>query len=435
MELLGEPYAPMSVNDARRHGVEIVLRERGLVPSLTVAENFMLGRHAGDSRFGVLIPGRTTGAVKGALAEIASDVAPTTMGSQLSLEDQKLVELARAIHFKPKVLLVDEMSACLSHMKLDVLFATMRRLRDSGVAIVYISHHLDEIRGLCDRIAVLKDGHLVGVLPGDTDETRLTTLMVGRAPTSVYRDDFKANTGGAERLKVTNLSLPGAYTDVSFAVHAGEILGIGGLAGCGSEQLARSLFGDVRPQSGSMTLLGAPYAPTSPREAIRRGVSYVPPDRDREGVILRARVAHNITLATLGDRAVMGVYPGAEDDPISQRMISHLDIRCQGPQDFPFNLSGGNRQKMVLAKWLVRPPLVMVLHNPTRGVDVGAKSEIYGVVRRMTEDGTAVVLVSDDLPELLGMSDRILILRRGAVTLESIREDRPTEELIVSYMI
>lgn len=435
MRLRGEPYAPSSVNDARRHGVEIVLQEPGLVPSLSVAENILLGRGSGEARFGILIPGRTVRAVGGALSDIAAGVSATTRADRLSLENGKLVELARAVHFEPAVLLVDEMSACLSHAKLEVLFDAVRRLRDAGVAIIYISHHLEEIEGLCDRVAVLKDGRLVATLPGDTEPAILTRLMVGRAPSSMYREDAHANTGGSEVLRVSSLQLPGAYADVSFSVRAGEIVGIGGLAGCGSEQLARTLFGGARPQSGSMTLLGGPYAPKSPREAIGRGVAYVPPDRDREGVILRLALSHNITLPTLGDRSIGGIYPGSADGEISNRMIHDLGIHCKGPADYPFNLSGGNRQKMVLAKWLVKQPTVMVLHNPTRGVDVGAKSEIYVVIRRMTEAGTAVVLVSDDLPELLGMSDRVLILRKGAISRESLRDDQPSEELLVSYMV
>jgi ABC-type sugar transport system ATPase subunit len=436
MELLGRPYAPESVVRARRRGVEIVLQEPGLVPSLTVAENFLLGRGPVASRAGVVLPGRTVRAVGDALQEIAPHVSPRARAGSLNLEDRKLVELARAIHFRPGVLLVDEMSACLGHSRLASLFDALHRLRDDGVAVVYISHYLEEIHQVCDTVTVLKDGRLVETLPARTDTNTLTRLMVGRdIAGTLYRTDETAHTGGERALTVDGLSLAGSYNDVGFTLRAGEILGIGGLVGCGSQELARTLFGDLRADSGSMTLSGTPFSPTGPREAIRRGVAYVPPDRDREGVILRLSLLQNIALPTLRKRSLWGLYPGRADSGISTRLIDDLAIRCRGASDVPFHLSGGNRQKIVLAKWLVDPPSVLILHNPTRGIDVGAKSEIYTLIERLARAGTAILLLSDELPELLGMSDRILILRRGAMTYETHRDARPTEELLVSRMI
>ncbi|AQW46740.1 sugar ABC transporter ATP-binding protein [Streptomyces violaceusniger] len=436
MELLGRPYSPDSVVRARRSGVEIVLQEPGLVPSLTVAENFLLGRGPVASRAGIVLPGRTVRAVGDALQEIAPHVSPRIRAGSLSLEDRKLVELARAMHFKPSVLLVDEMSACLGHTRLELLFNALRRLRDDGVAIVYISHYLEEIHRVCDTVTVLKDGRLVETLPARTDTNRLTRLMVGRdIAATLYRTDGTANTGGERVLAVDGLTLANFYSDISFTLRAGEILGIGGLVGCGSEELARTLFGDLRADSGSIALADAPFAPAGPREAIRRGVAYVPPDRDREGVILRLSLLQNILLPTLRKRSLLGLYPGRSDTGISTRMINDLAIRCRGASDVPFHLSGGNRQKIVIAKWLVHPPKVLILHNPTRGIDVGAKSEIYALIQRLAQAGTAILLLSDELPELLGMSDRILVLRRGAMTYEARREDQPTEELLVSRMI
>ncbi|HEY8481344.1 MAG TPA: sugar ABC transporter ATP-binding protein [Spirillospora sp.] len=435
MELLGRPYAPGSIVEARRQGVEIVLQEPGLVPSLTVAENFLLGRGSVASRGGVLLPGRTLRAVGDALRHIAPHVSPRARADSLSLEDRKLVELARAVHFKPKVLLIDEMSACLGHNRLDLLFDAMRRLTAAGVAIVYISHYLEEVHEVCHTVSVLKDGRLMRTLPADTDSGTLTRLMVGRPTGSLYRDDTEARTGGKEVLKVTGLTLRNSYRDIDLTVHEGEILGIGGLVGCGAEHLARTLFGDLRPDSGTIRLCGRPYAPSGPRQAIRLGVAYVPPDRDREGVLLRSSLLQNITLPTLRARSSLGLYGGRSDAGITARMIKQLGIRCRGGTDVPANLSGGNRQKVVLAKWLVRPPKLLILHNPTRGIDVGAKAEIYALMQRLAAAGTAIVLVTDELPELLGMSDRIVMLRRGAVSYRTARDAGPTEELLVSHMI
>lgn len=436
MQLLGQPYAPDSVIQARQRGVEIVLQEPGLVPSLTVAENFLLGRETETSRAGVVLPGKAVQLVGDALQEIAPHVSPRSRAGSLSLEDRKLVELARAIHFKPAVLLVDEMSACLSHTRLEGLFEALHRLKNDGVGIVYISHYLEEIHRICDTVTVLKDGRLVETLPAHADTDTLTRLMVGRnIAATLYRTDMKANTSGEQVLEVAGLTRGGSYRDISFTVRAGEILGIGGLVGCGSEHLARTLFGDLRPASGTVALAGVPFSPAGPREAIRRGVAYVPPDRDREGVILRVSLEHNIMLPTLRKRSLLGLYPGREDTGICSRMIRDLAIRCRGGGDLPFNLSGGNRQKVVIAKWMVNPPMVLILHNPTRGIDVGAKAEIYALIQRMAQAGTAILLLSDELPELLGMSDRILILRRGVMTYEALRDDTPTEELLVSQMI
>ncbi len=435
MELLGRPYAPASIGEARSRSVEIVLQEPGLVPSLTVAENFLLGRGAVDSRAGVLIPGRALRAVEGALEQIASHVSPRAVAGSLSLEDRKLVELARAIHFRPSVLLVDEMSACLGHTRLRILFEALQAQRDAGVAVVYISHYLEEIARICDTVSVLKDGKLVRTVPAETDPATLTRLMVGRPTSVLYRDDHVAHHSDREVLAVSGLSRRGAFQDVSFTVGAGEILGVGGLVGCGSEQLARTLFGELLADAGSIRLHGERFAPRSERQAIRQGVAYVPPDRDREGVILRASVAQNIVLPTLRWRARAGVYSGRRDRMIARGLIAELGIRCRGEHDVPFNLSGGNRQKIVIAKWLVNPPQVLLLHNPTRGIDVAAKAEIYGLIQRLTRSGTAVVLVSDELAELRGMSDRILILRKGHMTHEAIRDERPTEDQLVSHMI
>ncbi|MEO3829751.1 sugar ABC transporter ATP-binding protein [Actinomadura sp. B10D3] len=436
MELLGRPYAPGSVVEARRRGVEIVLQEPGLVPSLTVAENFLLGRGSVASRAGVLLPGRTLRSVGDALQRIAPHVSPRVRADSLSLEDRKLVELARAVHFKPAVLLIDEMSACLGHDRLGLLFDAMRGLTDAGVAIVYISHYLEEVHEVCHTVSVLKDGRLMRTLPGDSDPDTLTRLMVGRPTGALYRADTEARTGGEEVLKVTGLTLQDAYEDIDLTVREGEILGIGGLVGCGAGHLARTLFGDLRADSGTVTLGGRPYAPAGPRQAIRLGVAYVPPDRDREGVLLRSSLSQNITLPTLRQRSLAGgLYGGRADAGITERMIKDLGIRCRGGADLPANLSGGNRQKVVLSKWLVDPPKLLILHNPTRGIDVGAKAEIYALMQRLARAGTAILLITDELPELLGMSDRIVMLRRGAVSYRTVRDARPTEETLVSRMI
>lgn len=438
VHLAGGNYAPRNVAASRLLGLEIVLQEPGLIGALTVAENFFLGRHAAaDTRLGYIRRRRGIEQVRDALAGVAPHVSPRVLASSLSLEDQKLVELARAVHFSPKVLLIDEMSASLSHSGLQRLFAILREQTAEGVAVLYISHYLEEVRELCDRVTVLRDGRIVATLSTEeADERRLTSLMVGRdVSTSLYRTDTNVRGATETLLTAQNLRLDGAYRNISLEVGRGEILGIGGLVGCGSDPLARTLFGAVKPSGGTIILGGAAFAPRTPRDAIKRGVAYVPPDRDREGILLRLPISTNVTLAGLPRLARMGIYSGRGEAHIVQRLIRELSIRCRSEKDLPLKLSGGNRQKVVLAKWLHTEPCLFILHNPTRGIDVGAKAEIYRLIDQLAQQGAAVILISDDLQELIGMSDRIMIMRKGEVSHQTVRDRAPTEDELITYMV
>ncbi|MDQ4052729.1 MAG: sugar ABC transporter ATP-binding protein, partial [Actinomycetota bacterium] len=396
MELLGRPYRPRVITDARASSVELILQEPGLVPSLTVAENFLLGRGAdSDARGGVLLPRRADRIARAALADIAPGVAPGARVDQLSLEDQKLVELARAVHWNPALLLVDELSACLGRSGLQVLHRVLDERRRAGTAVLYISHYLEEIETLCDTVTVLKDGRLVATLPAGADPAELTRLMVGRPPSELFpaREGRPAGLT-SPTLRVEHLYVEDEVHDLSLAVHPGEVVGVAGLIGCGSEVLGRVVFGDVRPDRGRMQVDGAVYDPRSPRQAIAHGVAYVPPNRDSEGLVLRAPIADNVLLPTLRTRARLGAYAGIGDSARVARLVKEIGVKCRNGSDLPIGLSGGNRQKVVLAKWLLRLPRLLVLHNPTRGIDVGAKSELYALVREIARAGTAVLLIS-----------------------------------------
>ena len=436
LALAGEPYAPMTVTAARRAGVEIVMQEPGLVGALTVAENFFLGRSE-DASAGLVRRRRSIAVVREALDRIAPRISPRALASSLSLSEQKLVELARAVHFGPRLLLVDEMSACLDHADLRVLFEVLRAQRDAGCAVLYISHHLEEVGDLCDRVSVLKDGQLVATLPIDEAEPdRLSTLMVGRAIASELYPTATGRRGTREPLfEARNLTVRGEFAQLSFAVKPGEIVGIGGLVGCGSDALAHVIFGHARPTAGEMTLSGRAYVPRGPRQAIANGVAYVPSDRDREGLLLRLPIATNATLARLPKLSRAGIYAGRREPRLVRALIERLAIACRGPGELPLNLSGGNRQKVVLAKWLLTEPDLFVLHNPTRGVDIGAKTELYAQMRRLADDGAGIVLITEELPELLGMSDRILIMRRGRISHTTTRDQHPSEHELIVRMV
>jgi ABC-type sugar transport system ATPase subunit len=252
----------------------------------------------------------------------------------------------------------------------------------------------------------------------------------------MFRPDSEARTGGPVILDVKSLTVPGKFVDVSFTLHKGEVMGFGGLIGCGSETLALSLFGEQRPTSGEVLLDGRPINTREPRDAIGRGISLVPGDREREGLILNLSLERNISLPSLPWlRTRAGVIrPGAERR-IATRLMKQVNIVARSHNDVPFSLSGGNRQKVVIAKWLVREPKVLILHNPTRGVDVGGKAEIYAVIRELADRGVAIVLISDELPELIGMCDTLVMMRRGRVSKVVSRADQPTEETLIGYML
>ena len=437
IQLGGQDYTPGNVATARRAGVEIVTQEPGLVGALTVTENFFLGRGTENkiARDGKSSR-RSVEVAREAVASIAPHVSPRALAGSLSLHEQKLVELARAVHFAPRVLLVAEMSAVLDQAGLKTLFAVLRGQRERGVAILYISHYLEEVGELCDRVSVLRDGQLVTTLPiAEASAERLSTLMVGRPVSDLYPEPPLVQNRQGPLFEAHRLTIAGEFRDVSFDVARGEILGVGGLIGCGSAALARSLFGQDRLSSGHMKLAGRAYAPSGPRAAIARRVAYVPPDREREGLLLRSTIGENVTLPSLPRLSHAGIYSGRSDKRRVSRLIDQLAVRCQGVDDLPLNLSGGNRQKVVLAKWLLKPVDLFILHNPTRGVDVGAKAELYALVRRLAEQGAAIVLVADELPELVGMSSRIMILRRGQISHKIERQECPTEHGLITYMV
>jgi ribose transport system ATP-binding protein len=435
---LGEAvHAPRDPVEARRNSVDIVLQEPGLIDTMTVEENLLLGRERVYAPNQVFLPGTRRRLAQAALSHIQRRIPLDAVAGTLSLEDQKFVELARALSLGPKVLAIDEMTANLSERGIPELFEALRAFAASGGTVLYVSHYLEEVRVLCDRVTVMKDGRLVRTMEAaDTNEDELSTLMVGRTvKETMYRSDTEARTTGAVVLDVTGLTVPGRFEDVSFTLHRGEILGIGGLIGCGSETLALTLFGDVRPAAGAMVLEGKAVAPAQPRDAIALGIGLVPGDREREGLILNLSLERNISLAALRWVTRRGfIRPGAER-AIATRLIRDMRIVSRSHSDIPFSLSGGNRQKVVFAKWLVRQPRVLILHNPTRGVDVGGKAEIYAVIRDMADRGVGVVLISNELPELIGLSDTLMIMRRGSVSATVPRNLAPTEEQLIGYML
>jgi ABC-type sugar transport system ATPase subunit len=437
MKLAATDYAPRDVVDARRTGVDIVLQEPGLVDTMSVEENLILGRETVYARWQMLLPRARRAPAAAALARLRRSIPLGAAAGGLSLEDQKFVELARALSQAPRVLAIDEMTASLSERGVPELFEILRAFAAEGGTVIYISHYLEEVAALCDRVTVMKDGRVVRTLDAKaTTEDELSTLMVGRSlKGSLYRSDTTARTDGDVVLEVRGLAVRDRFRDVDLTLHAHEIVGIAGLIGCGSETLALALFGDVRPDAGEIHHRGRPIRLREPSDAIAAGIAFVPGDREREGLILNLALDRNIGLPSVPWLSRFGLIGPTVERRIAARLMKELRIVARAPSDVPFSLSGGNRQKVVISKWLVRENGVLILHNPTRGVDIGGKAEIYALVRDLAERGVAILLISDDLPELLGLSDTLVVMRRGSVSAVVRRDERPTEETVIGFML
>lgn len=446
----GEPFHPGPHVRTQPGLIGIILQEPGLIPTLTVADNLFIGREALYRNGGILNMRQRDRLARDILAQVELDISPRTIVSSLSLEDQKLVELARALSLSPRVLVVDETSAALSLKAVQHLFALLKKAQGEGKAILFISHHLEEIFQYCDSVTVLKDGRLVQTLPvSDTNPNHLSTLMVGRevlvpvrqkeAPGPEEAPEQPAAGEADPRvpvLSVQGLTVPGVFEDVSFDILAGEIVGIGGLVGAGGNEIGRALFGDLPIAAGRVELDGREVNIRNPQSAVKAGIGYVPKERDREGLILRFNITQNVTLPRLASfLGPLGFINKKKEQQAAQGQISDLGIRCRNERDVCLHLSGGNRQKVVLSKWLTEPPRLLILCSPTRGVDVGAKGEIYRIIYRIADQGTAILLITDDLPELIGLSDRILIMRRARISAHLHRDEEPTEQRLIQYMV
>ncbi len=437
MWLEGEPYIPTSVVDAQAKGVGIVLQEPALLPTLTIADNILLGQEDSYSRWGIMSLGARDRMCQEVLNQFGLRyMRPDTVTSLLDFESRRLVELVKAVYRDPSVLIIDEAAAALSVKGIEFLFSIIRQFKKKGAAVIYVTHRLEEVFHLCDTLTVMKDGKLVKTVPvAETDINEVCTLMVGRELSIGYfRQDSEGSMSDDVVLRVENLTARGIFEGVSFEVHKGEILGIGGLVGGGVQELARALFGDFRVHSGTIWYEGELLHP-SPANALRHGISYIPKERDKEGLILCASIRHNISLPILNRLVKRGFLNIREEKVIASRYMEELNIVAPSPESFCINLSGGNRQKVVLAKWLGTHARVFIMNNPTRGVDVATKADIHRLMMGLKEEGVAVILFSEELPELIGMSDRILVMREAMIHKEFHRADHPTEEQLIQHMV
>ncbi|MBE3563975.1 MAG: sugar ABC transporter ATP-binding protein [Hydrogenibacillus schlegelii] len=412
-------------------GIAVIHQELDLVPTLTVAENIFLGREPRRRQRVGLDRGRMLREAREMLELLGMDLDPALPVERLSMAEQQMVEIARALLRKSEILILDEPTAALTEREIDHLFRVLGRLKQSGTGMVYISHRMEEIFRLSDRITVLRDGRVVATTR--TEEATFEALirqMVGRPLEMRYPK--KSVAPGPERLVVEHLSVPGKLHDISFTVRRGEILGIAGLVGAGRSELARALFGLEPVRGGTIRLDGRPIVLRHPRDAIRAGIAFVPEDRKRQGLVLDRSVQDNVLLPTLSKLSRWGWLARGRERAEAETMIARLSIRPSDPARAVRTLSGGNQQKVVVGKWLFQTPKVLMLDEPTRGVDVGAKREMYEIMHALAREGVAILMISSDLPELLGMSDRILVLHEGRVTGRFTRAEATQEAVMIA---
>ncbi|WP_206184698.1 sugar ABC transporter ATP-binding protein [Thermoactinospora rubra] len=410
----GREVRPASPVDALRLGLSTIYQELDLVDGLSVAENIFLGHE--HARWGFLRRASANRAAREVLGRLGHpEIRPTTEVGRLSPAAKQVVSMARALSHDARLIVMDEPSAALAHDEVANLFRIIRELTAQGVAVVYISHRLEEIREIGDRVTVLKDGRAVAVgLPAkETPTSRIVSLMTGRNVEYVF-PPRGPRTFGEEVLRVENLGSPGVFHDVSFSVRAGEIVGLAGLVGSGRSEILEAVYG-ARPHTGRVLLQGRPVGRGGTRRTVQMGMGLAPEERKAQALLLDQSVTSNITLGSLTRYAKAGWLDRARERADARELVRTLDIRPPDPERPIKTLSGGNQQKAVLARWLLNERKLLLLDEPTRGVDVGARAELYGVIRRLADEGIAVLLVSSEVPEVLGLADRVLVIREGHV--------------------
>jgi len=429
LEVGGRTLTANSPAVARSLGIAAIYQQPALFPDLSVAENIAMGRETGGA-WRRIRWGERVAAARELLGRIGARIDPETTVSALSMPEQQMVEIARALGADARILIMDEPTASLAEQEVARLLQVIRDLRAHKVGVVYISHRLDELAQVADRITVLRDGQTVATRPmKDVDQAELIRLMVGREISTVFPK--REVTPGATVLELQGLGCRASgISGVTLSVRAGEILGLAGLVGAGRTELARVLFGLTPADSGRILLQGSPVVLRSPGQAVARGIAYVPEDRRRHGVILEMPVAANATLAVLRDLSRRGFFDVANERKRAAAAVERFAVKTPSIDVPVGNLSGGNQQKVALARWLETRPSVLILDEPTQGIDVGAKSEIHRLMGDLAAEGLAILMISSELPEILGMSDRIAVLRGGRVAGVVDRKEATQEKLL-----
>lgn len=409
----GKEVTYNNAQEAEKEGIVFIHQELNVLFDLTVEENMFLGKEI-HNRFGVCNKKAMQKEVRRILDILGVNIKPDAKMDTLSVGQQQMIEIAKALMVDAKVIIMDEPTAALSQSETVTLFKVVRSLKEKGVSIVYISHRMEEIFELCDRITILRDGQYVGTrnIP-ETNMDEIVKMMIGREIGERYPE---RNTRLGEVIfEVKNLNCPGIFQNVNFSVRAGEVLGVAGLMGAGRTEIMQSIFGNMPHVTGQIFMNGQEIHNKNPWDAMDNGIGFITEDRKIEGLMLDKSIMENISIANLDRISQKRVLNKKREQEMTQQGIEDLHIKCTGAQHACGNLSGGNQQKVVFAKWIFTEPKVLILDEPTRGVDIGAKKEIYSIINKLADTGVAIIMVSSELPEILGMSDRIMVVHEGKI--------------------
>jgi ribose transport system ATP-binding protein len=435
--VLGSPV------EANLSGIGIVFQEQSLLPNLTVAENIYLGQEAEFVRLGLIDRGRLNAAARRQLEKVQADIDPRTRTSELSFAARQMVELAKALALEERtdrhlVILLDEPTSVLEQRDIDILFARVLALK-SRASFVFVSHRLEEVLQISDRVYVMKDGRVVAQMPtGNATVPQLHQLMVGRDRHAEYYRESRQKVPRSEIvMEASGLAVEGTYRDVDFILRKGEVLGIAGVIGSGREELTRTLFGFLPQTRGKLRVDGREIRFSSPSQAADVGIGYIPRERRVEGLVLPLSIAVNITLASLQTVTIGGRISPSRERELASRWIKKLHVRTPSVDALCLNLSGGNQQKVVLSKWMNARSRILIFDHPTRGLDVGAKEEVYELIRDLSDEGIAIVLTADTLEETIGLCHSILVMRDGQVTarFNALPGSKPSQVDLIRHMV
>lgn len=424
----GEPVSFTSPNDAAKVGITAIHQETVLFDELSVAENIYIG-HAPRTRFGLIDTTQMHVNASKLLKDIGAQFSSHTQLRDLGIANKHLVAIARALSVDARVVIMDEPTAALSHKEIEELYELVDTLKAQGKAILFISHKFDEIFRIADRYTVFRDGGFVGDgLIADITEGELVTMMVGRSVDQIFPD--RNHDVGDEVLKVVGYSHPTEFADITFTLNRGEILGFYGLVGAGRSEFMQALFGITKPSKGVCRVNGNIKIIRSPADAVENGIVYVPEDRGKQGAVIGLPIFQNITLPSLSRTSRSGFLRLAEEFKLAREYAERLDLRAASLDQDIGNLSGGNQQKVVIAKWLATQPQVIILDEPTKGIDIGSKAAVHEFMAELAAQGLSVIMVSSEIPEIIGMSDRVIVMRDGLVASELSGDDLTPETLV-----
>ncbi|GAB3120306.1 sugar ABC transporter ATP-binding protein [Glaciibacter psychrotolerans] len=426
--LRGESVDFTSTAESKAAGIAVIYQEPTLFPDLSVTENIFMGRQP-TNRFGKIDRKRMRSEVQGLFARLDVRINPDRPAEGLSIADQQIIEIAKAISLDARVLIMDEPTAALSGVEVDRLFAVARSLRDEGRALVFISHRFDEVFALCDTITVMRDGEYISTDAIDaTSVSEIVRRMVGRDVADLFPKQVAEI--GKPVLEVNGLNSAGVFHDITFTVRAGEIVGLAGLVGAGRSEIARAVFGVDSYDSGSVRIAGTAVPKRNPAAAMSLGLALVPEDRRKQGLVIDSTVARSTTMAIQKQLTKFGLLTAGAENAAARIWASRLEVKTNALDSVVGTLSGGNQQKVVLAKWLATNPRVLIIDEPTRGIDVGTKSEVHRLLSELAGTGLAILMISSELPEILGMADRVLVMREGRLTAELSRADATSETVM-----